>query len=505
MATTNQSEVVIDETRAKSKKQRESSRDPLNVQGKTEDASKGMEELRSDLEELQEGMQGALNTAVDELTNQDETLEALVSAMRAEVDELRAELVQVRRARVDRGGMGQLSTRPDVPRPKEFKGTRVAKDVDNFIWSMKTYFRATGVEDDAVRVGMVSMYLVDVALLWWRRRCDDRSGNTNLHKAMSTAESLVEFRSSSKSDSKEKGKPKECPTKAKLVALVKTDEDKEEETRLGSLRILSSITTKKANRLKGLMFADVEIAGKEFTTLVDTGASNLFISEEGAKKLGLCVERTRGWLKTVNSKEVPTCGVAKDVDIRIEQWSGKETIEVDEDAGSGDDVPAEVAQVLDSFKDVILMELPKKLLPKREVDHRIELVPDAKPPAMAPYRMAPPELAELRRQLKELLDAGYVRPSKAPFGAPVLHPFLNRFVVVYLDDIVVYSRSLEDHIEHLRQVFEVLRENSLYVKRKKCAFAKREVPFLGHIVGGGRVRMDPLKVASIMEWESPPR
>ncbi|PKI78958.1 hypothetical protein CRG98_000599 [Punica granatum] len=93
-------------------------------------------------------------------------------------------------------------------------------------------------------------------------------------------------------------------------------------------------------------------------------------------------------------------------------------LKVDKDAGSGDDEPTEVAQVLDSFKDVMLTELPKKLPPKREVDHRIELVLDAKPPAMAPYRMAPSELAELRRQLKELLDAGYVRPSEAPFGAP---------------------------------------------------------------------------------------
>ncbi|PKI67970.1 hypothetical protein CRG98_011566 [Punica granatum] len=148
MATTNQSEVVIDEARAKSKMQRESSRDSLSslegrmkkmefvmadVQGKTEDASKGMEELRLDLEELQEGMQGALNNTVDELTKWDEMLEALVSAMRSEIGELKAELVQVRRTRVDEGGMGQLSARLDVPRPKEFKGTRVAKDVDNFI------------------------------------------------------------------------------------------------------------------------------------------------------------------------------------------------------------------------------------------------------------------------------------------------------------------------------------------------------------------------------------
>ncbi|PKI67971.1 hypothetical protein CRG98_011567 [Punica granatum] len=355
----------------------------------------------------------------------------------------------------------------------------------------------------------------------------------------------------------------ECPTKAKLVALVKADEEKEEETRLGSLRILSSITTRKANRSKGLMFADVEIVGKAFSALVDTGASDLFISEEGAKKLGLRIEMIRGRLKMVNSKEVPTCGVAKDVDIWIGLWSRKETIEiiplddydfiigmdfldrtdallvpfadcicvldvkcqcvvlVDEDVASRDDVPAEVAQVLDSFKDVMPTELPKKLPPNRKVDHRIELVPDAKLPTMAPYRIAPPKLVELRKQLKELLDAGYVRPLKAPFGAlvlfqkkhdgslrmcvdyralnkltvknKVLHPFLDRFVVVYLDDIVVYSQPLEDHIEHLRQVFEVLRENSLYVKREKCAFAKSGVHFLGHIVDGGRVRMDPLK------------
>ncbi|PKI40024.1 hypothetical protein CRG98_039594 [Punica granatum] len=321
----------------------------VDVQGKTEDASRSMEELCLDLEELQEGMWGALNIAVDELIKQDETLEALVSAMRAEIDEIKAKLVQVQRTRVDGGGMGQLSARPDVPRPKEFNGTRVAKDVDNFIWSMETYFRAMGVEDDVVRVGMVSMYLVDIALLWWCWRI-----RTRLCRWRSR---WWKFRSSSKSDSKEKGKPKgggdkekcyrfdgdksakptfkdkaglskpkgkderilkcflcdgphmarECPTKAKLAVLVKADEDKEEETRLGSLRTLSSITTRKANRSKGLMFADVEIARKAFSALVDTGASNLFISEEGAKKLGLRVERIRGRLKTVNSEEVSTC------------------------------------------------------------------------------------------------------------------------------------------------------------------------------------------------------
>ncbi|KAL9259804.1 RNA-directed DNA polymerase-like protein [Drosera capensis] len=65
-------------------------------------------------------------------------------------------------------------------------------------------------------------------------------------------------------------------------------------------------------------------------------------------------------------------------------------------------------------------ELLKKLPPRREVDHKIELEPGTRPPAKAPYRMASTELEELRKQLKELLDAGFIQPSKAPYGAPVL-------------------------------------------------------------------------------------
>ena len=65
-------------------------------------------------------------------------------------------------------------------------------------------------------------------------------------------------------------------------------------------------------------------------------------------------------------------------------------------------------------------ELPKTLPPRREVDHKIELEVRDKPPAHARYHMAPPKLEELRKQLKELLEAGHIRPSKSPYGAPVL-------------------------------------------------------------------------------------
>lgn len=84
------------------------------------------------------------------------------------------------------------------------------------------------------------------------------------------------------------------------------------------------------------------------------------------------------------------------------------------------DVPGKTWHVLKEFEDVMPLELPKKLPPKREVDHAIELEHGTRPPAAVPYRMAPPELEELRQQLKELLDAGYIRHSKAPYGAPVL-------------------------------------------------------------------------------------
>ena len=85
----------------------------------------------------------------------------------------------------------------------------------------------------------------------------------------------------------------------------------------------------------------------------------------------------------------------------------------------------------------------------------------------------------------------------------VLHPFLDRFVVVYLDDIVVYNKSLEEHASHLRQVFQALSDNELYVKKEKCAFAQPEVMFLGHIVGRGKIRMDGAKVQAIRDWQPP--
>lgn len=79
----------------------------------------------------------------------------------------------------------------------------------------------------------------------------------------------------------------------------------------------------------------------------------------------------------------------------------------------------------------------------------------------------------------------------------VLKEYVDPFVVVYLDDGVVYSQSLEDHVDHLRKVLAKLREDQLYVKMEKFEFAQKEIMFLGHIVSAGHVKMDQQKVKAL--------
>jgi Reverse transcriptase (RNA-dependent DNA polymerase) len=86
----------------------------------------------------------------------------------------------------------------------------------------------------------------------------------------------------------------------------------------------------------------------------------------------------------------------------------------------------------------------------------------------------------------------------------ILRPYIiDKFVLVYLDDILVYSNSEEEHREHLRLVFETLREHRLYAKPSKCTFSQPTVEFCGHIVGQGVVRVLPSKVKVIQDWPKP--
>ncbi|GJP38862.1 hypothetical protein CLOM_g23274, partial [Closterium sp. NIES-68] len=85
----------------------------------------------------------------------------------------------------------------------------------------------------------------------------------------------------------------------------------------------------------------------------------------------------------------------------------------------------------------------------------------------------------------------------------ILRPLLDECVVVYLDDILIYSRDMKQHVEHLRRVFEILRRERFYVKLSKSEFALEKVQFLGHLVSAQGVHVDPKKVEAVRTWKTP--
>ena len=82
----------------------------------------------------------------------------------------------------------------------------------------------------------------------------------------------------------------------------------------------------------------------------------------------------------------------------------------------------------------------------------------------------------------------------------VFRPFLDRFMIVFIDDILVYSRSAEEHAMHLRLVLQTLREHQLYAKFSKCEFWLDQVAFLGHMVSKNAIQVDSKKIEAIIEW-----
>ena len=85
----------------------------------------------------------------------------------------------------------------------------------------------------------------------------------------------------------------------------------------------------------------------------------------------------------------------------------------------------------------------------------------------------------------------------------VFKEFLDKFVIVFIDDILVYSRTKEEHAAHLTQVLEVLKVKQLYAKFKKCEFWLDRVVFLGHVISGAGISVDPSKVEAINNWMQP--
>ena len=85
----------------------------------------------------------------------------------------------------------------------------------------------------------------------------------------------------------------------------------------------------------------------------------------------------------------------------------------------------------------------------------------------------------------------------------VFRPFIDEFVIVYLDDILIFSRTREEHVQHVRQILSILQREKLFVKLSKCEFGKTSLVYLGYIVGGGELKIDPSKVDVIVNWPKP--
>jgi thiaminase len=85
-----------------------------------------------------------------------------------------------------------------------------------------------------------------------------------------------------------------------------------------------------------------------------------------------------------------------------------------------------------------------------------------------------------------------------------LQGYVNDFCIVYLDNILIYLRSKEEHIQHLKKIIEHLYQSELYANPKKCSFFQDEIKFLGYLVNANGVQMDPKQIEAIQEWKNHP-
>ncbi|XP_073137097.1 uncharacterized protein [Henckelia pumila] len=145
--------------------------------------------------------------------------------------------------------------------------------------------------------------------------------------------------------------------------------------------------------------------------------------------------------------------------------------------------------VVEEFPDVFPEEIPG-FPPQREIDFSIDLMPGANPVSRAPYRLAPAELKELKEQLQDLLEKGYIRPIAS--YESVRKIFQRQH----------FEHDME-HRDHLRLVLQTLRTAQLYAKFSKCEFWLDRVVFLGHVISAQGVSVDPSKIDVVLNWTTP--
>ncbi|KAG8366490.1 hypothetical protein BUALT_Bualt17G0085400 [Buddleja alternifolia] len=272
---------------------------------------------------------------------------------------------------------------------------------------------------------------------------------------------------------------RDFPKRSKLNALMAEDDDSGKDvgrSQVNPLQLLSTIQEKSTNH-KGLMYVKIIVNGKVVMTMIDTGATHNFVAEQEIQKLSLNVLEHSSRIKAVNLEAKQIKGMAT-VDLVIGSWHGQckliaiplddfdiilgmqflisangvfpsddpgpsnnkngclsamqvkkglkygemtylaTMVEIKKDVFQ-EEVPDAIAALLVEFEDIFPSKIPKKFPLRRAIDHKIELEPRARPLAMAPYRMNPTELVELRRQLDEfwmLTDA-----SDRAIGGVLVH------------------------------------------------------------------------------------
>ena len=85
----------------------------------------------------------------------------------------------------------------------------------------------------------------------------------------------------------------------------------------------------------------------------------------------------------------------------------------------------------------------------------------------------------------------------------IFRPYLRKFILVFFDDILVYSKTLQDHLQHLESTFDILQQHSLLAKRSKCYFAQAKVEYLGHFISAAGVSTDLSKIEAVQKWPQP--
>nr|GEV68628.1 retrovirus-related Pol polyprotein from transposon 17.6 [Tanacetum cinerariifolium] len=186
-------------------------------------------------------------------------------------------------------------------------------------------------------------------------------------------------------------------------------------------------------------------------------------------------------------------------------------------------VSAEVDQVLTQFDEVF--KVPKDLPHQRSHDHQIHFMPNTPSINVRPYKHPPNQKDSIKGMVKMKEDdicktafrthEGHYEFFVMPFGltnAPltfqslmntVFKALLKKFVLVFFDDILIYNKNLEEHYDHLSQVLQVMKDNTLYAKRTKCYFTIPSTKYLGHIISAQGGSTDPSKIEDMQKWPIP--